>query len=227
MPTSCNFGACHLTLRWTCQSVLSRSVLAHGPCQAGLQVSALVRPMKNSMHARVIPMAVVAGLLLGLSAAAGQGAPVGGTPVVEKGRLVNQDAQYSFALPVGWNLRDGATSEKAIVVHAGSQASFLVARKAEASDDLETEFKGLKLSLPFVGGRWTKLSEGWRKVGGKRAGQVEARRTYPKAEPLKQWDLVVVYRGRAYLLEGEVPESQVDARWTDLVSIVDSFEWTK
>ena len=183
--------------------------------------------MESSMHARAIPMALVAGLLLGLSAAAGQGAPAGGAPVIEKGRLVNQDARYSFALPFGWTLRDGATSEKALVVHAGSQASFFAARKTDASDDVETEFKGLKLSLPFVGGRWTKLSEGWRKVGGKRAGQVEARRTYPNAEPLRQWDLVVVYRGSTYLLEGEVPESQVDARWTDLVSIVDSFEWKK
>jgi hypothetical protein len=89
------------------------------------------------MRPRVSLAGLVAAVLFSwVSLFAAEGTPPSGGPQIESGRLVDRDANYSFAVPAGWIVRDGSTSELVTVVHAASGASLLVARKPETSPPL-------------------------------------------------------------------------------------------
>jgi len=203
---------------------MNRSSIHHTD-SAATKVVAKGSAVRRSGLARVGIIVALAARWVGSPAAEAPSASVGLT--LQHGVLTNEAAHYSLTVPPEWSLREGSTPEQAIVMHEASGASLFVALKTEASGDLSAEFQGLKLALPFLGGSWHRVSDGWRRVGGKKAGEVIASRTYPNAEPLDQWNLVTVVHGRTYLLGGEVPRSQVAARWPELVAIVESITWRK
>ncbi len=145
---------------------------------------------------------------------------------MEANRIVDRESSLSIALPVGWTLKDGSASGDLTIEHQASRSSFWVVVTPTIAD-VETEFKGLRLALPFVGGKWQRVSAGWRTIGRRKAGECISTRTYRGSEPLRQWNLVAVYSSRKYLFQGDVPQSQVDSRWSDLEAIVDSIKWLK
>ncbi len=145
-------------------------------------------------------------------------------PVIEGDRIVDRSAHLSFSVPQGWSLREESVSGQIMIEHRASRSSFWVATRP-TDTGVESEIKALGFALPFIGGGWHRESAGWRKIGGRKAGEYIGIRTYGGLEPLKQWDVVTVYRLHSYLFHGQVPQSEVTSRWPDLEAIVDSVRW--
>jgi hypothetical protein len=92
---------------------------------------------------------------------------------------------------------------------------------------LETEFNGLKMAVPFLGGKWSRIDERWTKVGKLRAGELESTRTHVDGSTWHEWNLVCTKKSRAFLLWFSAPDGQAQARRADLDQILESFEWEK
>jgi len=144
---------------------------------------------------------------------------------VEDGRVVNAGAPFSLALPEPWELKDGATAKDVTVTHppSGSVCSFLL---KGAGEDLEVEVKALQVAA-FTGGRWSKVSSGWRTIGGRRAGELVALRTYEGKETLREQSYAVIDRGQVYLIVCQVPVSRVSALEPDVERMLETFSWSK
>ncbi len=140
------------------------------------------------------------------------------------GRVMNAAARYSFALPQGWALEERSRSETVSVSYPAAPVSCSVTSKPTDAG-VATEFKGLMLALPFVGGRWTKLAERWIELDGLKAGEVTSTRAYPQHETIQLWDVVAVRKGFAYIVECSVPASEPEAGHGGLVTILESFRW--
>lgn len=108
--------------------------------------------------------------------------------------------------------------------HDESGAYFWVQPKTRRGT-LDEELKAFKMALPFVGGAWHLESEGYRKIGGKRAGEVVSTRTYPGESPLVLHSYVLVHRGHAYMMEFGVPKAQAEELDADRLALLETFEW--
>lgn len=92
---------------------------------------------------------------------------------VEEGRLLDTDAGYAFSVPPGWRLLGGSAAVWAVIGHEETGARLKINVMHDLGD-VEACFQVMKFALPFVGGRWAKVSDGWTKLGGRRAGDVAA-----------------------------------------------------
>jgi len=167
--------------------------------------------------------AIIAGCVMSLALRA-----EGATPgiVVADGILTDTLGRYSLTIPSEWSLKDGSTSGAIALLYEGSAAFFSLMIKSEAGT-LDQESKVLAIVVPHMGGRWSRLGDGYRKVGGKRASELLSSRTYEGEEPLHELNLVVVYKSRAYIIGCGAPESEFEKRSDDFNAILDSVVWHK
>jgi hypothetical protein len=145
---------------------------------------------------------------------------------VEEGRVVNAGAPFSFDLPAGWELKGPAKQEDTTVVHgdSGSSCSFLL---KGGGTDLEAEVRGLGMAAPFTGGKWSRLGTGWRKIGGRRAGELIALRTFEGKEPQRERSYAVIDRGQVYLIVCQLLVSQSSSLDPDVDRILETFAWSR
>ena len=143
---------------------------------------------------------------------------------VEEGRVINTRAPFSFALAEHWDLKEGATAEDVTVVHPESESrcSFLL---KGGGTDLEIEARALQVGA-LTGGSWSKVSNGWRKIGGHRAGELVALRTYEGKETLRERSYAVIDRGQVYLIVCQVPESRRTLLEADVDRMLETFRWS-
>ena len=153
-------------------------------------------------------------------------APAIRSPFIDSGRVADPTTGFSFSLPVGWHLDGKSESGNLSLVHETTGSTLSVQLKAKAMD-LATEFKGLKLAAPFLGGKWSRIGERWTKLGKLKTGELESRRDHADGKTWHEWNLVCVQKSQALLLWFSVPEAEAQARRADLDQILASFEWLK
>jgi hypothetical protein len=167
-------------------------------------------------------------LVVGLSCLGGLAQqPSPAPPAIVDGRVAPQTGLFSFAVPAGWALGKADAPVSVRLEHAESDAYFVIGSKRAVGGTIDEELQAMHLALPFLGGTWQLRSRGYRKIGGKRAGEIVSARTFPGEAPLLIHSYVVIHRGLVYLLEFSVTEawsSQVDA---SRAQMLDSFVWLK
>ena len=147
-------------------------------------------------------------------------------PLVESGRVKDPTVGYSFSLPTDWKLDSDSKPGNVSLSHPSTGSNFTVQLKPEAAD-LDTEFYALKLTAPFLGGKWSRVGERWTKVGKLKAGELESTRAHADGKTYHEWNLVCVQGSQALLLWLWVPETEIRAGRADLDKIRTSFEWPK
>jgi hypothetical protein len=146
--------------------------------------------------------------------------------VVEAGRVIDASAGFSFSLPLSWQLDPKSRPGDVGLLHQETGSTFWVILQPEAMD-LATEYKSLKLAVPFLGGKWSLVSDRWTKVGNLKAGVLESRRELADHKTWHEWHLICVKKSRALMIWLSVPEDRVEASRKDLEQILSSFEWKK
>ena len=197
-----------------------------GPRQTGPQLKATLGRQGVGMS-RSKCAAIVPALIVLLSFVGAVTAPARSAAEVVGDQVVSQAGAYSLTLPPDWTLADEAQEGDGVhLLHEESGAYFWIEIKASRGT-IDEELKVLKIALPFAGGAWHLESDGYRKIGGKRAGEVVSTRTLPGESPLILHSYVVVYKKHAYLMEFGVARPKADEREADRLKILESFTWLK
>jgi hypothetical protein len=142
----------------------------------------------------------------------------------DNGRVYNYGAAYSFLMPLGWELAEDTEPLNLNITDERSESRCSITGKVKYAD-IDTEFKLLRNVVAFAGGKWTHIEDRWRYLGGRRAGQILSSRERQDSEALREWDVVVVYKRRTFIINCTIPQSALKAGTEHVEGLLRSIRW--
>ena len=141
---------------------------------------------------------------------------------IEGGRVVNQDAAYSFDLPQGWSMSDDVSETRMVVIEKdGSDAAFAVFVKP-ATADLDGELEQLRATLVDSPSQYEVLEVSRRTIDGLPAASLLTAHVMNEGPRLTQ-NYVLVRGDVTYVLGCEMADDEAGEIAPIVERIVASF----
>jgi 4-amino-4-deoxy-L-arabinose transferase-like glycosyltransferase len=144
---------------------------------------------------------------------------------VEKQLLINASAPYSFSLPIGWTLQDGADERFVRVVHQASGATFAVLAGPD-DKSLEDYYAAFVNGTKMLGKSWTDQGGGDVLLDGQPGKEIRGLQVFTETGVALTRNLFVKSDGHLYAILATIPQSQIDACNPDIDRMIASFKWS-